>query len=169
MDGVGQPRIRRTAVYFLSATFVDAGRGAELCGSVERGAGSFHCHCPDFGWAALVEKSLQPLWRAAGGLALGFALTSFYLLPAAYEQHWVNISQVLSSGLQPADNFLYTQGNDPEHNAFNWIASSVAVLLLVMTGIAGIAALQKTTQGQESDDRKKLWRMLLVLCAAAAI
>src|SRR5207245_3734484 len=35
--------------------------------------------------------------------------------------------------------------------------------------IAGIAALQKTTQGQESDDRKKLWRMLLVLCAAAAI
>ena len=122
-----------------------------------------------FAWAALVEKSLQPLWRAAGGLALGFALTSFYLLPAAYEQHWVNISQVLSSGLQPADNFLYTQGNDPEHNAFNWIASSVAVLLLVMTGIAGIAALQKTTQGQESDDRKKLWRMLLVLCAAAAI
>src|SRR5438034_8657689 len=38
-----------------------------------------------------------------------------------------------------------------------------------MTGNAGIAALQKTTQGQESDDRKKLWRMLLVLCAAAAI
>ena len=122
-----------------------------------------------FAWAALEKKSMQPLWRGAGGLALGFALASFYLLPAAYEQRWVNISQVLSLGLQPADNFLYTMGNDPEHNVFNWIASSVAVLLLVMTGIAAIAALQRTMQGQESDDRKKLWRMLLILSAAAAI
>jgi 6-pyruvoyl-tetrahydropterin synthase-like protein len=122
-----------------------------------------------FAWAALEKKSMQPLWRGAGGLALGFALASFYLLPAAYEQRWVNIGQVLSLGLQPADNFLYTMGNDLEHNVFNWIASSVAVLLLVMTGIAAIAALQRTAQEQESDDRKKLWRVLLVLCAAAAI
>jgi 6-pyruvoyl-tetrahydropterin synthase related domain len=122
-----------------------------------------------FAWAALEKKSMQPLWRGAGGLALGFALASFYLLPAAYEQRWVNIGQVLSLGLQPADNFLYTMGNDPEHNVFNWIASSVAVLLLVMTGIAAIAALQRTAREQESDDRKKLWRVLLVLCAAAAI
>ncbi|HYW98308.1 MAG TPA: 6-pyruvoyl-tetrahydropterin synthase-related protein [Candidatus Elarobacter sp.] len=122
-----------------------------------------------FAWAALEKKSMQPLLRGAGGLALGFALASFYLAPAAYEQRWVNIGQVLSLGLQPADNFLYTMGNDPEHNVFNWIASSVAVLLLVMTGIAAIAALQRTMQGQESDDRKKLWRMLLELSAAAAI
>src|SRR5947207_4631981 len=122
-----------------------------------------------FAWAALEKKSMQPLLRGAGGLALGFALASFYLAPAAYEQRWVNIGQVLSLGLQPADNFLYTMGNDPEHNVFNWIASSVAVLLLVMTGIAAIAALQRTTQGHESDDKKKLYRMLLVLCATAAI
>src|SRR5229473_7889227 len=44
VDGVGEPRIWRAAIYFLSATFVDAGGGAELCGSVECCAGSFHCH-----------------------------------------------------------------------------------------------------------------------------
>jgi len=119
-----------------------------------------------FVWAAIEKKSLLPLWRGAGGLALGFALASFYLLPAAYEQRWVNIGQVLSLGLQPADNFLYTMGNDPEHNVFNWIASSVAVLLLVMTGIAGIAARRGTAdlKGETRD----LWRVLLLLSAVAA-
>src|SRR5260370_32685742 len=37
-----------------------------------------------FVWAVLEKKSLQPIWRGAGGLALGFGLTGFYLLPAAY-------------------------------------------------------------------------------------
>jgi len=120
-------------------------------------------------WAALAEKSLQPLWRGAGGLALGFGLTSFYLLPAAYEQRWVNIVQALSSGLQPSDNFLYMTIGDPEHNAFNWIASNVAVLLLMMTAIAGIAVRRETAQEQEGEQRKKLWRVLTLLSAVAAI
>jgi len=122
-----------------------------------------------FAWAAFAEKSLRPVWRGAGGLALGFGLTSFYLLPAAYEQRWVNITQALSSGLQPSDNFLYTMGNDPEHNAFNWIASSAAILMMVMTGIAAISAWREAAQEQEGEDRKKLWRMLMLLSVAAAI
>ncbi len=122
-----------------------------------------------FAWAAVEEKSLRPLWRGASGLALGFGLTSFYLLPAAYEQRWVNIAQALSSGLQPSDNFLYTMVNDPEHNVFNWIASSVAILLVVMTGIAGIAAHRKAAQAAETRETRKLWRVLLLLSAAATI
>jgi uncharacterized membrane protein len=122
-----------------------------------------------FVWAAVEESTLRPLWRGAGGLALGFGLASFYLLPAAYEQSWVNITQALSSGLQPSDNFLYTMTNDPEHSVFNWIASSVAILLLVMTGIAGFAAHRGAPGGQEREETKKLWRVLLVLCTAAVI
>src|SRR5467141_3231064 len=122
-----------------------------------------------FAWAAIGEKSLRPLWRGAGGLALGFGLTSFYLLPAAYEQRGVNIAQALSSGLQPSENFLYTMINDPEHNVFNWIASSVAILLMVMTGIAGIAAHRGIAGERESGEARKLWRVLLLLSAAATI
>jgi hypothetical protein len=115
------------------------------------------------------KKSLRPLLCGAGGLTLGFGLSGFYLLPAAYEQRWVNITQALSSGLQPSDNFLYTTINDPEHNVFNGIASSVAVLLLAMTVIAGMAARRASVQEQGSEEAKKLWRVLLLLCAAAAI
>jgi hypothetical protein len=120
-------------------------------------------------WSAATEKSWRPIWRGAGGLALGFGLTSFYLLPAAYEQRWVSISQALSSGLQPSDNFLYTTINDPEHNLFNWIASSAAILVIVMTGIAGIAAHRSTAQEEGRRETKNPWRVLLLLSATATI
>src|SRR5216684_3857959 len=122
-----------------------------------------------FAVAAFDQETLRPMGRGAGGLALGFGLTSFYLLPAAYEQRWVNIAQALSSGLLPSQNFLYTTIDDAEHNAFNSIASSVAILLMVMTAIAGIATLLGTAQEKECDATKKLWRVLLLLSAAATV
>jgi len=122
-----------------------------------------------FLWAAAREKSLRPLLRGAAVLALGFGLTGFYLLSAAYEQRWVNIGQVLSSGLLPAQNFLYTLIDDPEHNVFNWIASSVAVLLIVMTGTAGIAAHRAMSDEVGDEEKKKLWQALMLLSGAATV
>src|SRR5690242_16016946 len=59
-----------------------------------------------FAWASFRQKSLAPLLRGVGGLVLGFGLACFYLVPAAFEQHWVSIAQALSSGLRPEQNFL---------------------------------------------------------------
>lgn len=122
-----------------------------------------------FAWAALKKKSLRPMLWGAGGLALGFGLTSFFLLPAAYEQRWVNIAQALSSGLLPSQNFLYTQIGDPEHNLFNWIASSVAILLILLSGIAGVLAHRSAEDGEERRENKQLWQVMLLLSAAATI
>ena len=122
-----------------------------------------------FAWAAIEEKSLQPLWRGAGGLALGLGLSGFYLLPAAYEQRWVNIGEALSSGYQSSQNFLYTEIGDPEHNLFNWIASSVAVLLIVMTGIGALVAYRNTKNVEDREAKEKLWRAMLLLGGAATI
>ena len=119
-----------------------------------------------FVWAAIREKSLAPVWRGTCGLALGFGLAGFYLLPAAYEERWVNISQALSPGLEPAQNFLYTTIRDPEHNAFNWIASSVALLLLVLTAIGALLARRTSKNGKAAG---KLWPVMVLLGVVAAI
>jgi len=120
-----------------------------------------------FAWAAFAERTCKPLARGAAGIALGFGLASFYLVPAAYEQRWVNIGQVLSSGLLPSQNFLYTAINDPEHNLFNWIASTAAVILIVTTGIAALRVYRSAERGAASNQQAKVWRVLLLLAAAA--
>ena len=122
-----------------------------------------------FVWAAIGEKSLRPLTWGTAGLALGFGLAGFYLLPAAYEQRWVNITQALSSGYQPSQNFLYTLIDDPEHNRFNWSASSVAVLLMVLTGIAALVVYRRIKNEEVREAKKQLWRAMLLLSAAASI
>lgn len=121
-----------------------------------------------FAWAAVTRKSFAPLWRGAAGLTLGFGLTGFYLLPAAYEQRWVNIGQALSSGLQPAQNFLYMKIADPEHNQFNWIASSIAILLMSMAGAAAIVAYRNAPKDEFARE-KRVWQALGLLGAAAVV
>src|SRR3984893_8342585 len=86
-------------------------------------------------WTAFTQKSWRPLLHGGAALALGFGVASFYLVPAAYEQSWVNISLALASGLQPSQNFLSTVIADPEHNAFNRMASHAARLMLLLTAV----------------------------------
>src|ERR1700688_1412311 len=88
-----------------------------------------------FVWAAAKKKSWRPLLHGTAALALGFGLAGFYLVPAAYEQRWVNISLALASGLQPSQNVLYAVIADAEHNAFNRIASNTAILMIALTGV----------------------------------
>ena len=120
-----------------------------------------------FAWAAITQKSWRPLLHGGAALALGFGIAAFYLVPAAYEQKWVNISLALASGLQPSQNFLYTIIADTEHNAFNGIASNTAVLMIVLTAAFAALSFQRARSGSRPI-RKSLWSAWVALSVVVA-
>ena len=67
----------------------------------------------------------------AGGAPVGLALAAFYVVPVLYEQKWVEIAQVLSPGVRPQDNFIFTSLNNPDHDRFNLLISVVSVAEMI--------------------------------------
>jgi 6-pyruvoyl-tetrahydropterin synthase related domain len=84
--------------------------------------------------AAVVQRKPALLLYGGAAVVLGAGLASFYVIPAAHEEKWVNIAQVLAPGLRPQDNFFFTFGDDVDHNRFNMTVSLIGaaeILLLV--------------------------------------
>jgi 6-pyruvoyl-tetrahydropterin synthase related domain len=91
----------------------------------------------------VLRRSLAPVVPGLTAMAGGFGLAAFYILPAAWERRWVQIAQALADNLRPAQNFLFTHASDPDFVRFNWKVSSVAVGVLVTTGVAAIFAAKR--------------------------
>ncbi|MGH9539304.1 MAG: 6-pyruvoyl-tetrahydropterin synthase-related protein [Terriglobales bacterium] len=112
---------------------------------------------------AILRRSPQPLFIGAAAVGLGLALAAFYLLPVLYEQKWVEIEQVLSPGVRPQDNFLFTFIDNPDHNRFNLLVSLVATIELMLLAIAVFMSRQWRPRTPE------LWRTLAAWGAVAAL
>jgi hypothetical protein len=96
-------------------------------------------------------------------LALGLMLAGVYVVPAAYEQAWVNIDQAISAGLRPAENFLFTWVLDPEHNLVNLQISAVAVLMITLTGIGAAISHHR------SRSSRFIWIVMFALAAISVL
>ena len=112
---------------------------------------------------AILRRSPRILVITSGALVLGFALAAFYLVPAAYEQKWVEIAQVLSPGVRPQDNFLFTFIDDPDHNRFNLLISLVATAQITLLASAMLMSPRWRTRAPQA------WWTLTVWGTAAAV
>jgi hypothetical protein len=98
----------------------------------------------------------------AVAMVAGFGLAAFYILPAAWERSWVQISQALTANLRPEHNFLFTHSTDTDFQLFNWKISSVALgMIFVAVVAAGLSARRRRELGQ-------IWWMLVALGSLSA-
>ncbi len=109
------------------------------------------------------RRSPRVLLVGTAAVILGAALAAFYLLPAIYEEKWVNIAEAVSSGLRPVDSFLFARTSVPDHDAFNRVVSWIAVAEILLTLAAAWAA--RSWRRRDC----MLWYSLVVWSAASAL
>jgi hypothetical protein len=93
---------------------------------------------------ALCDRSWAAIVRAATATVGGLGIAAFYLLPAAYEQRWVDIHQATDDpGLKIENSFLFGHAADPAlalHNTellrVSWIAVAMIAIALVTCLVA---------------------------------
>jgi hypothetical protein len=89
---------------------------------------------------SILYKSLRPALHGGVSMAGGFGLAAFYIVPAAWEQKWVNIAHLISRNLSAEENFLFTRANNPLFVLFNWKVSGVALGVILVAAIAAVVA-----------------------------
>jgi hypothetical protein len=113
--------------------------------------------------AAVMRHSLRPLVIGAAAVLLGLALAAFYVVPVLYEQKWVEIAQVLSPGVRPQDNFIFTSLNNPDHDRFNLLISLLSVAQILLLAFFWFRSRPWRTRHPE------FWWMLTAWSAASAL
>lgn len=112
---------------------------------------------------ALQKRSPRLLIVGAAAVALGACVAAFYLLPAVYEQKWINIAGAEEAGLRPQDGFLFTHTTDVDHDNFNHLVSWVAIAeMIAILAAAGAAKVWRTKY-------RDLWNGLAVWAGACSL
>ena len=112
---------------------------------------------------AVLRRSPRIVLTGVLAVALGFALAGFYLVPAIYEQRWVDISQVFAPGVRPEDNFIFTSGVNPDHSRFNFIVSLVAFAEMAAVAAGAGLCFRRRQPGRQG------WWLLTVWAVAASL
>ena len=96
----------------------------------------------------IAERRPWPALRAAAGMALGLGLAAFYIVPAAYEQRWVQIDRAIMPGMRVEDSFLFGHTANDFHNQVLHTASWIFIAMLLAGAIAAYLAWSKPTGGR---------------------
>jgi 6-pyruvoyl-tetrahydropterin synthase related domain len=114
--------------------------------------------------ATVFRRNSRVLLFGAGAMALGLALAAFYIVPVLHEKSWITLSQALSEGLRPEENFLFTRTGEPGHDAF---MRALAWLALAEIGCIAVGAL--AARRWRSWHPKLSWPLLALLVMASVL
>ena len=117
---------------------------------------------------ALVARSWAPVLRGAVGGALGMGLSGIYLLPAAWEQSWVDIHQVTEDpGQTLENNWLFAVHADPTLALHDQVLRTASILAVLMIAVAIMGLLVSWLRGRLPGQRQ--WWIPLALIAPVVL
>ena len=96
----------------------------------------------------IAEGRPWPALRAVGGMALGLGLAAFYIVPAAFEQRWVQIDRAIIPGMRVEDSFLFARTTNAFHDQVLWTASWIFTAELTVAAIAACLAWRRQAGGR---------------------
>jgi hypothetical protein len=96
--------------------------------------------------AAITARAWYPMVRAAIAAFLGMALTGVWLIPAAWQQRWIDIQQVTGAigdpGLRIENNWIFPHHADPALHgrdlslrAISWISAQMLAVAFLGLGV----------------------------------
>lgn len=87
--------------------------------------------------ASVIARSWAQMLRASIAAALGIALAAFYLLPAAWEQHWVDLRAAADYPVfNVENNWLFARHADPQLAPFQFFLHRASIIAVVTIGAA---------------------------------
>lgn len=110
---------------------------------------------------AVRERSYALIGRVAGATALGLGLAAFYIVPAAYEQRWVEIARAITQGMRVEDSFLFEHTGQVFHDQVLRTASWIAVTMLIAAAFAVVFIYRNK---QKSKLRAPLIAVIVAIC-----
>jgi hypothetical protein len=117
---------------------------------------------------AVLHRSWAPLVRAAVSSALGLGLAAVYLVPAAWEQRWVNITQATSDPGEMVENsWLFARHADPSLDLHDIELHRVSLLAVTMLAVAMVGLLIAWRRGALRE--KSRWWIPLALGPVAIL
>ncbi|MGA7857171.1 MAG: hypothetical protein WCA11_04560 [Terracidiphilus sp.] len=97
---------------------------------------------------ALLWHSWAPVLRASFAVTLGLGLSSFYLVPAAFEQRWVDIRQVIDDpGYQIQNSWLFARHASQALELHDLELLKVSAIAVTMIAVALAGFLLSWTRG----------------------
>jgi hypothetical protein len=116
----------------------------------------------------LLSRSWAFLLRGSAGAALGIGLVAIYLVPAAWEQRWVDIHQVtLDPGQTLENNWLFAAHADPSLALHDQVLHTASIIAVCMIAVALVGLLVSWLRG--SLPGKRLWWIPLALTPLAVL
>jgi len=116
--------------------------------------------------AALLRRSWAPVVRATAAAAIGVGLASFFLVPAAWEQRWVDVKQITDDpGERIENSWLFARHADPAMEFHDTVLLKASIIAVTMLAVALVCLLIAWRRGAMRG-RRSLWIPLALIAPA---